>query len=240
MKTLSFILIVLVSGAVAGLVHGAVNLAIVEPYLDEAINIENQSLFVSGEAEDTAEFWSSHESYRYWQKGGQVLAGVVLGMAMGSLFGIVFALSRHVLPGNGDVKRALVLAGIMWLVIFFIPFLKYPANPPATGDVGTADLRIMLYVLFVAISGFGAAGFYRIGKRTKRWSVAAGGYAALMVAAFVAMPANPDGVSAPASMIDGFRAASVLGVSSFWATVPLVLGTLWKRFRPDVRVDLRP
>ena len=31
-----FIVIVLVSGFVAGTIHGAVNLAIVEPYLDEA------------------------------------------------------------------------------------------------------------------------------------------------------------------------------------------------------------
>ena len=40
-----FIVIVLVSGFVAGTIHGAVNLAIVEPYLDEAIGIENQVLF---------------------------------------------------------------------------------------------------------------------------------------------------------------------------------------------------
>ena len=40
-----FIVIVLVSGFVAGTIHGAVNLAIVEPYLDEAIGIENQALF---------------------------------------------------------------------------------------------------------------------------------------------------------------------------------------------------
>ena len=42
-----FIAIVLVSGFVAGTIHGAVNLAIVEPYLDEAIGIENQKLFSS-------------------------------------------------------------------------------------------------------------------------------------------------------------------------------------------------
>ena len=42
-----FIVIVLVSGFVAGTIHGAVNLAIVEPYLDEAIGIENQTLFTS-------------------------------------------------------------------------------------------------------------------------------------------------------------------------------------------------
>jgi len=38
-----FIAIVLVSGFVAGTIHGAVNLAIVEPYLDKAIGIENKT-----------------------------------------------------------------------------------------------------------------------------------------------------------------------------------------------------
>ena len=49
MNAVYFIVIVLVSGFVAGTIHGAVNLAIVEPYLDEAIGIENQNLFTSGE-----------------------------------------------------------------------------------------------------------------------------------------------------------------------------------------------
>ena len=57
-----FIAIVLVSGFVAGTIHGAVNLVIVEPYLDQAISIENQSLFVTGLAEDTPQFWAEYSS----------------------------------------------------------------------------------------------------------------------------------------------------------------------------------
>ena len=48
MRTVVFIAIVLVSGALAGFIHGSVNFAIVEPYLDQAIGIENQNLFASG------------------------------------------------------------------------------------------------------------------------------------------------------------------------------------------------
>ena len=119
MKTIVFITIVLVSGALAGLVHGTVNFAIVEPYLDQAIGIENESLFASGEAEDNLEFWAEYESYRIWQKSGQVLAGVILGIAMGSLFGIVYALSRNSLPGKNDVAKAVVLSGIMWVCLLY-------------------------------------------------------------------------------------------------------------------------
>ena len=70
-----FIVIVLISGFAAGIIHGAVNLAIVEPYLDEAIEIENQSLSASGQAQDTPQFWVEYNSYRDWQKSCQLLAG---------------------------------------------------------------------------------------------------------------------------------------------------------------------
>ena len=139
MKTLLFVVIVLISGAFAGLIHGTVNFAIVEPYLDQAIGIENQNLFATGQEEDTPEFWVEYEGYRMWQKSGQILAGVILGTSIGSLFGIVFALSRNSLPGSNDVKKALVLAGIMWLTMYLIPFLKYPANPPTVGDWGNSS-----------------------------------------------------------------------------------------------------
>jgi len=67
-KTFLFIIIVLLSGASAGLIHGTVNFAIVEPYLDQAIGIENQNLFESGLEDDTPEFWVEYEGYREWQK----------------------------------------------------------------------------------------------------------------------------------------------------------------------------
>ena len=79
----------MLSGCFAGVIHGLTNLAIVEPYLDKAIGIENQNLFASGEEKDTPEFWINYYSYRDWQKGGQVLAGAILGTSIGALFGIV-------------------------------------------------------------------------------------------------------------------------------------------------------
>ena len=235
MKTSLFVLIVLVSGAFAGLIHGTSNLVLVEPYLDEAINIENQNLFASGEEEDTLEFWVEYEGYREWQKGGQILAGVILGTSIGSLFGIVFALSRNSLPGNNDVKKALVLAGIMWLTIYFIPFLKYPANPPTVGDAETVVLRGILYLSFIAISGFAAVGFYKLSKifEGKRKIISLIGYAALVSIVFFTMPNNPDENTAPVNLVEGFRIMSVLGVSAFWIAIGLTLGFLWKRFNPN-------
>ena len=95
MKTGLFVVIVLLSGCFAGTIYGALNLAIVEPYLDDAINIENQSMFATGEEDSTPIFWVEYYEYRSWQKGGEVLAGAILGTSIGALFGIVFAYSRN-------------------------------------------------------------------------------------------------------------------------------------------------
>ena len=232
MKTIVFISIVLVSGALAGLVHGTINFAIVEPYLDQAIGLENESLFASGEAEDTLEFWAEYESYRIWQKSGQVLAGVILGLAMGSLFGIVFALSRNSLPGKNDVSKSIILSGLMWLTLYLIPFLKYPANPPTVGDGETVVLRMVLYVSFIIISGIGVVVFYKISKKLQnnKKYFAIIGYVGLMIIVFLVMPDNPDEITAPMNLVNEFRFVSVLGVSSFWITVGILLGLFWKKF----------
>jgi predicted cobalt transporter CbtA len=235
MKTIIFLAIVLVSGALAGTIHGIANLAIVEPYLDQAIGIENQNLFASGEEEDTPRFWVEYDAYRDWQKGGQVLAGAILGTSIGALFGIVYALSRHVLPQGNDLKKTFTLAGVMWLTLFFIPFLKYPANPPTVGDPETVVLRAILYLSFIAISGFGTVGFYQIYKRLRQNTkiLAFAGYAAFIGTVFVLMPPNSDEISAPMDLVNGFRVMSVVAVSVFWVSIAMILGGLWHKFRPD-------
>jgi len=228
-----FIAIVLVSGFVAGTIHGAVNLAIVEPYLDKAIGIENQNLFASGEAEDTPQFWVEYNSYRDWQKSGQLLAGGILGMSIGALFGIVFAYSRNSLPKGHTVKKTFVLAAIMWLTIFLIPFLKYPANPPTVGDADTVVLRQTLYLLFIAISGFSAVGFFVLYKKlqNKKRGFAFIGYAVFITTVFFIMPPSPDEVTAPMDLVNGFRTMSIVAVSTFWVAEAIILGALWQKYK---------
>jgi len=232
MKGYIFILIVLISGSIAGAIHGTVNFTIVEPYLDQAIGIENQNLFASGEEEDNPQFWAEYESYRIWQKSGQVLAGIILGIAMGSLFGIVFALSRNSLPGKNDVTKSLILAGLMWLTIYIIPFLKYPANPPTVGDGETVMLRAILYVSFIVLSGIGVVIFYKLSRKLQSNKKYFGliGYIVFISVIFFVMPENPDEVNAPINLVNEFRLMSVLGVSSFWLSVGIILGLFWNKF----------
>ena len=65
------------------------------------------------------------------------------------------------------------------------------------------------------------------------------GYGMLISAAFVAMPGNPDAIAAPADLVTEFRIMSVLGVTSFWASVGIILGLLWRPLASG-RMTARP
>jgi len=225
MKTGLFIIIVLISGCFAGLIHGGINLAIVEPYLDQAIEIENQTLFATGEEEDTPAFWVEYNSYRVWQKSGQVLAGAILGTSIAALVGIVFLFVRNTLPEGNNVKKTLVLSGLMWFTIFVIPFLKYPANPPTVGEAETVMIRGILFVSFIAISGFGAVAFYQVYKKLQNRKILSFvGYAIFISVVFFVMPENPDEITAPMELVEEFRGASFVAVSIYWLTLGVILG----------------
>ncbi len=72
MKRSIFLLLVVGWGAVDGLAQGVVTLFLVESYLDFAIEIENQCMFMSGIAQDSAEFRVSHEKTCIMQKSSRM------------------------------------------------------------------------------------------------------------------------------------------------------------------------
>ena len=137
------------------------------------------------------------------------------------------------------MKKALVLSGIMWLTIYLIPFLKYPANPPTVGDPETVVLRGILYLSFIAISGFGVVGFYQLYKRLEKNKkiISFIGYASFIIAIFLVMPENPDEVTAPMDLVNGFRLMSIVAVSTFWISVAIILGIFWQKVQPDKPVQ---
>ena len=150
MKTLIFIAITLFSGTIAGTLLGLINQVLVEPFIDKAIGIQTQMAIDPGENIDPVQ----QLHYRMWQKGGEVVASTLYGISLSALFGIVFVYSRNSMPGSNNKKKALVLTGIMFVVLFLIPSLKYPANPPGVGNSDTIYYRESLYAGFIAISGF--------------------------------------------------------------------------------------
>jgi predicted cobalt transporter CbtA len=241
MKTIAFIAITLLAGAIAGTILGVVNQLAVEPYIEHAIELEMQNTAQSGQVINPAEF----AAYRFWQKGGEIAAGTILGLSIGSLYGIVFAYTRGLVPGSNNKKKALIVAGIMWFVLFLMPALKYPANPPAVGNPETIYYRQSLYIAFLAISGFSALGlaflYQKVASLNINKAIIPSAYAAIMAGAYLAMPANPDSINAPIDLIIGFRITSAITISMFWGLLGIIFGTFWDKLNPDetTRISVR-
>jgi predicted cobalt transporter CbtA len=239
MKTATFIAITLISGAIAGTILGAVNQIVVEPYIERAIKLETQNAEQSGEIINPIEF----EAYRFWQKGGEIAAGTILGLSIGSLFGIVFAYGRSSVPGSSNIRKALFITGIMWFALFLVPALKYPANPPAVGDPETIYQRQGLYIKFLALSGLSMLGlailYRKVGQIRLKKAIIPGVYAAIMTSAYFVMPANPDQINAPMELVIGFRIVSVLTTTMFWGLLGVTFGALWDRLKPHETTRIR-
>jgi predicted cobalt transporter CbtA len=232
MKSLTFIVVTLLSGAIAGTLLGLINQIIVEPFIDRAIGIETQRNIASGEAVDLNE--QSH--YRMWQKIGEINAGTIFGTSLGALVGIVFAYTRNRLPGSNNQKKALILTGLMFFVLFLIPALKYPPNPPAVGNPSTIYYREVLYIAILAISGLSSLLLAILYRRLSAFSskniIIPLLYAIIVSASYLMLPSNPDKITIPSDLMINFRVASVTTMAMFWVLLGVIFGSLYDKIKP--------
>jgi predicted cobalt transporter CbtA len=229
LKALTLVGITLSSGVIAGIILAFLNLGIVEPTIDKAIALEVQKQVSSGENVNMSELID----YRYWQKAGAFAGGAIYGAGLAALFGVIFVFARNKLPGKNNKQKAIFLAGIMWLVLFIMVALKYPANPPAVGDPETIYYRETLYIGYIMISGLAALGMAVIWIKTRINSkkiIIPLMYAAIMVTAYVVMPPNPDKIEISMDLIQTFRILTAITIGVFWGILGIIFGSLWDKF----------
>jgi len=232
MKSLTFIFVSLLSGVIAGVILAGINYFVAEPFIDKAIGIEVDNSIASGEVVDLDEL----SSYRVWQKDGTFVAGAFLGLTYGAILGIVYIISRKYLPSSDDRKKALILAAIMCLSLYIVPFIKYPANPPAVGDPETIGLRDSLYTSYQLASGLIALGvsilMYRLRGIGYMKYVIPIIYFVLVASIYVIFPANPDAITAPMDLVNAFRAVTFGSMVMFYLVLGTIFGIMWNKFKP--------
>ena len=232
MKSLTFIFVSLLSGVIAGVILAGVNYYVAEPFIDQAIGIEVDNSIASGEVVDFDEL----SSYRVWQKEGTFAAGAFLGLTYGAILGIVYVISRKYLPSSDDRKKALILAAIMCLSLYVVPFIKYPANPPAVGDPETIGLRDSLYTSYQLTSGLIALGVSILMYKLRRISyikyVIPVFYLGLVASIYAIFPVNPDEITAPMDLVNAFRAVTFGTMVMFYLVLGTIFGFMWNKFKP--------
>lgn len=144
-------------GGLGGLLAFVFARIFAEPIIQRAIDYEG--------ARDEAQEYLAHpggmpgmaEAPEVFSRSIQENVGIAFGMiafgvAMGALFAVVYCVVYGRFSSLPPATLALVLAGTMFLTMYLVPFLKYPANPPSIGHGETIGLRTGLYLTMVVAS----------------------------------------------------------------------------------------
>jgi Probable cobalt transporter subunit (CbtA) len=196
-----FILRGLGAGALGGLVAYVFARIMVEPVIQASINYENGRDGAQDAIRRAAGLATAPAGPDIFSRGVQRNVGIGVGLilfgaAMGMLFAVAYILiSRR----TGDRLRprvlAVLLAGAGFVGVYLVPYLKYPANPPAIGHAATIHARGLLYLAMVAISVAALAAAVlaaaRLSPRLGAWNatlLSGFGFVALIAVAMAILP----------------------------------------------------
>jgi predicted cobalt transporter CbtA len=242
----------LVRGLLAGLLAGfftfAVAYTVGEPQVDAAIAVEEAGS--SGHHDDAAADGHTHshgaddagtEVSRDTQSTWGLATGIfAVSTTIGGVIGLVSAFALGRLGRLGPSGSTALVALLGFVASWLVPFLKYPATPPAVGDPETIGDRTGLYFSMQGISVLAMIGVVLLARRVlpqlgayRSLLVAGGTYLAVVVVAGVLLPTVNEIGDFPADTLWYFRRASLLTNTTMWAAIGLVLaglvGTLHRR-----------
>ena len=221
-------------GALSGLAAGALTAAfgylLAEPLMDRAVDLE--AARTPGGGTETFSRGTQHVGFG--------VAAVLVGLAFGVLYAVAYQYVSSRYPGASPWRRAVQLAGGAFFGLSLVPFVRYPANPPGTGDPGTIDSRTNLWLASIALGLIGAvaAGLVAHGLATHRASVrqlAVTGVLLGTIALSFALPGNDDPIDVPVTLLWDFRLLSLASLALLWGALGAVFGLLSERTPADAR-----
>lgn len=234
MVTRSFLVNGLVAGLLAGIAAFVVAFTLGEPPVDAAIALEeSHSHAATTEPSHDEVSVVSRATQSTW---GLATGTLAIGVVLGGLTGLVSAAAL----GRLGPLRPTAGTGVVTLLGFvsfsLVPFLKYPATPPAVGDPATIGVRTLAWFGFLAVSLLAVVAAVLLARRlVDRWGghtavvAGAGAYLLVVIIAALALPAVDETGAFPAGVLWDFRVASLLVLATTWATIGVVLTGLVRR-----------
>lgn len=149
---------VVLRGALSGFIAGVFGFVFArifaEPVINKAITYEYGRDSVLAMLNRAAGRPVTPDGPEIFSRHIQSTIGVATGiLAFSTAMGALIAVAYLVLHGRFGVRPrqlAWMIAGFGFLGIYLLPFVKYPANPPAIGHMFTIGIRSQLYLTMVA------------------------------------------------------------------------------------------
>lgn len=250
MSTRTFLVQGLVAGLLAGIAAFVVAYTVGEPQIDKAIALETSALqeaagaTASGGHDHAAseEAGHSHDDgeavvTRATQSTlGLATGTLAIGVVLGGFTGLLAAVGLGRLGGLRPAASTALVALLGAVSFSVVPFLKYPASPPAVGSGETIDNRTALYFGFLAVSVLAVLAAVAVARAAARRSsgvpgVVAGAamYVVVVGAAALAFPKVDELGDFPAGTLWDFRVASLLTLLAMWAVIGAALTVLVDR-----------
>ncbi|WP_127076829.1 CbtA family protein [Rhodomicrobium lacus] len=232
----------MLAGLLAALVTFLFAYTVGEPPVDQAIAFEEQTAKAEAAAKEARGEPAAAEEPELVSRKVQSTAGlltglVVFGTALGGLFGIANAFAQGRLGRLSPRATAAFLALAGFIVLYLVPQMKYPANPPAVGSPETIGIRTALYFGMMALSLAVAFASLSLGKifahRLGAWNGALVGLGVYALAVIVALEALPTIQEVPenfsAQTLWQFRAASIGTQALVWTLIGAFFGLFAER-----------
>lgn len=223
----------LLAGAIGGVLAFLFARVLLEPVIDRAIAYEDEAAHAHGAHEHGVELFT---------RGVQANIGMGFGVlafsvAMGALFAVAYCVAYGRVGNISPRLLSVLLAGGMFLSLYVIPFLKYPASPPALSLDDTIQQRTLLYLLMVVLSAVLLVAAVGIGRnlaaRYGGWSatlIAAGSYVVAIAVVMLILPSiHETPGDFPADVLYDFRLYSLGTQLVMWAAIGLVFAPMAAR-----------
>lgn len=238
----------LLVGLLAGLASFVVAYGVGEPHVDTAIALEEATAAAEPAAADDAaeeEHEGAEVSRAHQSTWGLLTGNLAIGTVLGGFVALLAAASVGRMGRLTAVQSTCTVAAIGFVSYSLVPFLKYPATPPAVGSgdtIGDRTLWFFAYVLISVVAALVAVAAARSAAASVgglRASVAGFlGYVLIMSAASLAMPTVNEVGSFPGDTLWYFRLASLLTLTTLWAVIGIGLTLVVDRLATQERVRL--
>lgn len=232
-------------GFVAGVLAFGFASVFGEPQIERAIAFEAQAGHEHADHQpmghqhgDAAQDAGPELVSRATQASAGLFTGVVVyGAALGGLFSLVFAFVHGRFGRTGPRITAALLALGGFIAVALVPFLKYPASPPAVGSAESIGLRTQLFLAMLIVSVtaliFAVAFARRLWVRYGAWNATLIAGAVFVCITATAQFLLPDINEVPdqfsAVVLWRFRMASLGMHLVLWTAIGLFFGLLSER-----------